>query len=121
MPGHYSISGQEIFTPVFDQLAFSIRLSGGSDEEAKLFSRLIDSIQSNGNANFEIQDDLSTITSLYLIKNIDLAFLAYNRIPEKGREEHVFLLDEKGNQYWSGVTSVNHIYKEFLTLERLCE
>jgi hypothetical protein len=87
MPGHYSISGQEIFTPVFDQLGPGIRDSGGSDEYAKLFSRLIDSIQSNGNRNFEFEDDLSNISSSYLIENIDLAFLAYNRIPENLRQD----------------------------------
>jgi hypothetical protein len=87
MPGHYSISGQEIFTPVFDQLGPNIRLSGGSDEYAKLFSRLIDSIQSNGNGNFEFEDDLRNISSSYLIENIDLAFLAYNRIPENLRQD----------------------------------
>jgi hypothetical protein len=58
--------------------------------------------------------------TLLVYENIPGGTLYWLKNHTKGRQEHVFLLDENGHQYWPGVTSVKHLYRDFLNLERLC-
>ncbi len=58
--------------------------------------------------------------TLLVYENIPSGALYWLRNRTEGIEEQIFLLDDKGYQYWPGVTSFNDSYHEFLELERLC-
>ncbi len=82
MPGHYSIGGQDVFDPAFEQIMPVVRENGITRKTGELFSNLIDSIQQVDKPLFTTYYDINTITKDILINNIDLAFKAYYSIPE---------------------------------------
>ena len=81
MPGHYSIGGQSVFDPAFDKIKPFLEETGITRENGEIFSKLIDSIRLNNPPSLFLQEDIKTISSDYLIENIDLAFKAYTNIP----------------------------------------
>ena len=58
--------------------------------------------------------------TLLVYENIPSGALYWLKNLTEGIEEQIFLLDDKGNQYWPGVTSFKDSYHEFLELDRLC-
>ena len=58
--------------------------------------------------------------TLLVYENIPSGTLYWLRNHTEGREEQIFLLDEKGYQYWPGVTTFNDPYNEFFEMERFC-
>ena len=58
--------------------------------------------------------------TLLVFENIPSGALYWLRNHTEGIQEQVFLLDERGYQYWPGVSSFKDSYHEFFELESFC-
>ena len=81
MPGHYSIEGNSVFEPAFDKIKPILKEEGKTRENGAIFTKLIDSIRQVNPPSLSLREDIKTISSDFLIQNIDLAFEAYHSIP----------------------------------------
>ena len=85
MPGHYSVEGNNVFDPAFDQIKPILDKTGLTPESGEIFTAFIDSIRQINPPSLSLREDIKTISSDYLIQNIDLAFEAYHSIPDNLR------------------------------------
>ncbi|MEL7587115.1 MAG: hypothetical protein AAGU19_10420 [Prolixibacteraceae bacterium] len=116
--GHWThTKGHEVFEPAFNSAIKALNAGLDAYQAADVFNERMDSISIYNNYNLPIERDMDCITADQLIENIDLAYTAYNRLPESFRCNHEdflhFVLPYRATFEPADVAIRKEFYKEF--------
>lgn len=83
--GQAAITGHDIYEPAFKHAKAIITESKDRNLGVVKLNNLIDSVKLYGLGSLALQPDLPNIRAEFLIENIEMAFEAYNKLPENFR------------------------------------